>query len=797
MKKTFSFLIVLFIAANFSLAQNSKIHPYLQGVMNNSADNELIPVYILFNDHMTLNDFDDIGYDTPKKERRRIVIERLQNFAGNYQRDVKQFLDQKLVDRGIDFYEVLWINNTIRLNATTVVINDLATDYNNVQMVCYDPVFPEEMLLDEQLSHPPFNNAIQETDISSPIPQPGLTLINADDCWALGNTGEGVLTGNADNGFQWRHQDLVHQMWQNLGEDANNNGYTIIINSGLSSTWDAGDLNGIDDDGNGKIDDLIGWDFTTNNYNITSSSHGTSTMGIVVGDGTMGTQTGVAPDAKGIPLRNSSGETQQWAAFQYAVLMGAEVITSSLSWKWYFSPRPNYSAMRLITDMSLAAGTIHSNSTSNDGNSVGIPNNISTAGNCPPPWLHPEQTLVGNVSGVVGVGNVYASSDLIVSSSPYGPSYWGNWAMWGTYTYPIDPNHSDYPYSRVAPVEPDSMGLLKPDVSAPGNGTTSTSTSGGYSSFSGTSGATPHVCGTIALMLSNNPEMLPSDISKVLELTSVEKGAPGKDNRYGAGRIDALAATTSPKFTLEGIAGGSNMFINNTITPSDTARELVGLKISTNVNPKVGSLKFLQFGMLTTATSSHITSFDLYWDVDNSGLVSTGDIKLKSLPFTTGPLTFDTLKFKFLDNVRTVILTARTTAAASGQTLTLNITDTNKVIAYYTTRPFSTNFPFVTVSGVGNTSTQTLTYALSQNYPNPFNPTTIIGYTVAKNSFVSIKVYDVLGKEVATLMNKQKDAGNYQVEFDTQDHPGISSGIYYYKMTAGEFSDIKKMILLK
>lgn len=151
--------------------------------------------------------------------------------------------------------------------------------------------------------------------------------------------------------------------------------------------------------------------------------------------------------------------------------MGADVVTSSLIWKWYMNPKPDYSAMRLITDMSLAGGMIHTNSTSNDGNNqtnAPIPVNISTAGNCPPPWLHPQQTKVGNLSGVIGVGNVVCQTDVISSSSPYGPSTWGNWSLWGTYTYPIDSMHKDYPYSRVNPVEPDSMGLLKPDVSAPG-----------------------------------------------------------------------------------------------------------------------------------------------------------------------------------------------------------------------------------------------------------------------------------------------------------------------------------------
>ena len=765
--------------------------------MNESAENELIPVYILFNDHLNLSDFNDINYDTPKKERRRIVIERLKTFADNFQRDVRQYLNLKLYERHIEFYEILWINNTIRLKANTQVINKLAADFKSIQMVCFDPVFPEELLLDNQQSRPPFNDAVPFVNRTFAPPQAGLTLINANDCWALGNTGEGVLTANVDNGFEWRHQDVVHQVWQNLGEDINSNGKTIIIDSSLSSTYDPGDLNGDDDDGNGKVDDLIGWDFTGGNYNIVVASHGTSTLGIVIGDGTMGTQTGVAPGARCIILRNSDTESNQWAAFQYAVEMGAEVITSSLSWKWYFTPKPDYSAMRLVTDMSLAAGVIHTNSTSNRGNLDTVPNNISTAGNCPPPWLHPDQTLIGNLSGVIGVGNVEASTDLIVESSPWGPSYWGNWHLWGEYNHTIDSSHKDYPYSRTPPIEPDSMGLLKPDVTAPGNGTTSITTIGGYGIFSGTSGATPHVCGTIALMLSVNPEMLPADIDKVLELTSVEKGDPGKDCRYGTGRIDALAATTSPKFTLEGIAGGSNMFINNTLIPNDTARELAGLKISTDVNPQVGSLKSIKFAMTTSADSNHILAFDLYWDVDENGLINCCDIKLKSIPFTTVYLEFDTLKFKFLEAKRTLILAARTTNLASGQTINFEIIDTNQVAAYYNTKPFSTNFPFCTGIGVNDPSIQTLNYSLSQNYPNPFNPSTIISYTVGRKDLVTIKVYDVLGREITTLVNNIKKAGNYQVEFDTNDYPGISSGIYYYKMTSGEFTDIKKMILLK
>lgn len=85
-------------------------------------------------------------------------------------------------------------------------------------------------------------------------------------------------------------------------------------------------------------------------------------------------------------------------------------------------------------------------------------------------------------------------------------------------------------------------------------------------------------------------------------------------------------------------------------------------------------------------------------------------------------------------------------------------------------------------------------FALNQNYPNPFNPATRIDYTVAQAGRVTIKVYDVLGKEVATLLNENLQPGTYQTTFDGA---RLASGIYYYKMTAGSFTDTKKMLLVK
>lgn len=85
-------------------------------------------------------------------------------------------------------------------------------------------------------------------------------------------------------------------------------------------------------------------------------------------------------------------------------------------------------------------------------------------------------------------------------------------------------------------------------------------------------------------------------------------------------------------------------------------------------------------------------------------------------------------------------------------------------------------------------------FSLFQNYPNPFNPTTNFGFRIADFGFVSLKVYDVLGNEVTTLINEKKQAGEYEIKFNANHLP---SGVYFYRLTAGSFSQIRKMILMR
>ncbi len=102
-------------------------------------------------------------------------------------------------------------------------------------------------------------------------------------------------------------------------------------------------------------------------------------------------------------------------------------------------------------------------------------------------------------------------------------------------------------------------------------------------------------------------------------------------------------------------------------------------------------------------------------------------------------------------------------------------------------------FKIYTVSGIVNNETP-VSFYMNQNFPNPFNPVTKITYGIAKASNVKVTVYDMTGRQVSSLVNEYQNAGNYFVNFDASKY---SSGIYYYKIEAGDFREVKKMSLIK
>ena len=97
------------------------------------------------------------------------------------------------------------------------------------------------------------------------------------------------------------------------------------------------------------------------------------------------------------------------------------------------------------------------------------------------------------------------------------------------------------------------------------------------------------------------------------------------------------------------------------------------------------------------------------------------------------------------------------------------------------------------VTSVNEDDVTEMKYELYQNYPNPFKPTTSIEYRVTSNEYVSLKVFDILGKEVATLVNERQSAGSYKVNFNAR---SLSSGIYLYQLKSGNHVSSKKLLLI-
>lgn len=98
------------------------------------------------------------------------------------------------------------------------------------------------------------------------------------------------------------------------------------------------------------------------------------------------------------------------------------------------------------------------------------------------------------------------------------------------------------------------------------------------------------------------------------------------------------------------------------------------------------------------------------------------------------------------------------------------------------------------ITGIEGENISPVGYYLNQNYPNPFNPSTTIDFTLPQSENVELKVYNLLGKEVLTLVSNKLNSGNHTYQFDGKN---LASGIYYYQLIAGDYNEVKKMILLR
>jgi hypothetical protein len=150
---------------------------------------------------------------------------------------------------------------------------------------------------------------------------------------------------------------------------------------------------------------------------------------------------------------------------------------------------------------------------------------------------------------------------------------------------------------------------------------------------------------------------------------------------------------------------------------------------------------------------------------------------------------------------RQIIIDVSGTSTIFGQQTSMQLDNKGYVhISYYevtSSSPLTGIVKYVTnkmITYVEQVTNNKLNFHLRQNYPNPFNPSTSIRYTIGSMQFVSLRVYDVLGNEIATLVNEEKPAGEFDVEFDAT---SLTSGIYFYQLRAENYTEIRKMVLIR
>ena len=312
----------------------------------------------------------------------------------------------------------------------------------------------------------------------------------------LGITGEGVTVAILDGGVNYDQLDLRNNIWVNHQEIPGN---------------------GVDDDKNGYIDDVYGYNFAAMRAEVRDTSstlqHGTMTSGIVGGDGSGGIVTGVAPRVRLMPMIGS-GITAAALAYQYALENGADIISMSFS-------IPNLGNVRglwrMISDHAVAAGAVL----------VGGAGNFRMNAQIPVQHQSPK-----DVPSVISVAGVDSMMQLVPFSSG-GPAEWGSVALYGDYPMPkglVKPDVVAFPGPFYPLLGARDSGYVDPNNSVRGN------------SFSG-----PHGAGVAALMLSANPKLPAWRVKEILEQTAKELGPPGKDNDFGAGLIDAFAAVSAAK----------------------------------------------------------------------------------------------------------------------------------------------------------------------------------------------------------------------------------------------------------
>ncbi len=383
--------------------------------------------------------------------------------------------------------------------------------------------------------------------------------------------------------------------------------------------------------------------------------------------------------------------------------------------------------------------------------------------------------------------------------------------------------------SSFSSIGPSRDGRIKPDICAPGEVIVAAYSSfltqtppssilqgGQHQKMQGTSMATPHVTGVIALLLEKNPSLNYDQTVAILKNTTKKDGYTGTtpNNIYGSGKLDAYNAFLN----TSGGGGGTQTTIiqegfDGTFLPTGWTKQTLNSN-NTWIQSNPQNNNFNQID--PNSQYSALVAYDVNqnqdeWLITPSFNLGSGNASIEFYAgYSTNWLSGATLKLHISTNGGNN-WTNLWTAENDGQSWNWR----NKIIdltSYSNKQNLKLGWQYVGVDGdlagidgvklIGYTMTDVeddnntivTDYSLNQNYPNPFNPTTIISWQAPVSGHQTLKVYDLLGREVATLVDEYKTAGVYNIEFNAEN---LASGVYIYQLKSGEFLSARKMILMK
>ncbi len=244
------------------------------------------------------------------------------------------------------------------------------------------------------------------------------------------------------------------------------------------------------------------------------------------------------------------------------------------------------------------------------------------------------------------------------------------------------------------------------------------------------------------------------------------------------------------KYTIKNTSGSalSNLFagvysyftplgLNSGLTSTlDTANKLGYTYANSNSNPHLGvcvlTTQNLNFKAINAVEVFNGFTTQEKWDALSGGISTPSYTGISCFVVSAGPIN--------INNNDSVIVAFAIVKGNDLNTLKTNAVTAKNKYAVIGVKPISNSVPLV--------------YSLYQNYPNPFNPSTTIKFDIPKQDFVTIGIYDILGRYVGAVLNEKLGAGSYEIRYDAG---SLSSGVYFYTIRAGNFSDVKKMVLIK